>query len=208
MTSSRKLQSEKLFYVLVGDVKISDTILRIIESYTIMSAHIEYNTSNDIPTVDINKFGTFCHIDTEANIQNMITAISSKGLRYIGYMNGTEHIISIGTNGYIGIPIKPNKILIPDGMWEVVYPHITLAPPMGSNKYNEYKDLLGLEVKYSISEIIKTKSTYSHSALILGEEHHITRIVLNGQKPFIAKREMEGLRGTTYEECLGYPVIM
>ena len=101
-----------------------------------------------------------------------------------------------------------DKILIPDGMWEVSYPHIILVPPMGSNKFNEFKGILGHEIKYSISELIKTKSTYSHSALIMGEEHHVTRIVLNGQNPYIAKREMEGVRGTTYEERLGYPVIM
>ena len=206
--SARTLQSEKRFYVLVGNLAISDKILRIIESYTIMSAHIQYDISFNIPTIDINEFGTFCHIDTEANIQNMMTAISSKGLRYIGYVNGTDYILSIGANGYVGIPVKTDKILIPDGMWEVSYPHITLAPPMGSNKFNEFKEMIGQEVKYSISELIKTKSTYSQSAIIMGEEHHVTRIVLNGQKPFIAKREMEGIRGTTYEDRLGYPVIM
>ena len=68
----------------------------------------------------------------------MITAISSKGLRYIGYVNGTDHILSIGANGYVGIPVKTVKILIPDGMWEVSYPHITLAPQMESNKFNEF----------------------------------------------------------------------
>jgi len=206
--SARTLQSEKRFYVLVGNLAVSDKILRIIESYTIMSAHIQYDMSFNIPTIDINEFGTFCHIDTEANIQNMMTAISSKGLRYIGYVNGNDYILSIGANGYIGIPVKTDKILIPDGMWEVSYPHITLAPPMGSNKFNEFKEMIGQEVKYSISELIKTKSTYSQSAIIMGEEHHVTRIVLNGQKPFIAKREMEGVRGTTYEDRLGYPVIM
>ena len=206
--SARTLQSEKRFYVLVGNLAISDKILRIIESYTIMSAHIQYDISFNIPTIDKNEFGTFCHIDTEANIQNMMTAISSKGLRYIGYVNGTDYILSIGANGYVGIPVKTDKILIPDGMWEVSYPHITLAPPMGSNKFNEFKEMIGQEVKYSISELIKTKSTYSQSAIIMGEEHHVTRIVLNGQKPFIAKREMEGIRGTTYEDRLGYPVIM
>jgi hypothetical protein len=206
--SARQLSSEKRFYVLVGDIKISDKILRIIESYTIMSAYIEYNTTGDIPTIDVNEFGTFCHIDSEANIQNMMSAISSKGVRYIGYVNGTDYILSIGVNGYIGIPVKTNKILIPDGMWEVAYPHITLAPPMGSHKFNEFKELIGQEIKYSISELIKTKSTYSQSALIMGEEHHVTRIVLNGQKPFIAKKEMAFVRGTTYEEYIGFPVIM
>ena len=205
--SARTFKSEKRVYVLVGDLKVSDKILRIIESYTIMGAHIEYNTSGNIPSINVTEFGTFCHIDTEANIQNMITAIS-KWLRYIGYVNGTDYVLSIGVNGYVGIPIKMDKILIPDGMWEVSYPHIILVPPMGSNKFNEFKGILGNEIKYSISELIKTKSTYSHSALIMGEEHHVTRIVLNGQNPYIAKREMEGIRGTTYEDRLGYPVIM
>lgn len=206
--SSRKLQSEKRFYVLVGDLKLTDQILHIIGSYTIMGARIEYNISGIIPDVNINEFGTFIHIDTEPNIQNMMTVISSKGLRYIGYVNGAEHILSIGTNGYIGIPIPTSKILIRDGMWEVSYPHITLAPPMGADKFNQFKGLLGHEVKYSISELIKTNSTYSHSALIMEEEHHVTRMVLNGQKPFIAKKEMQGVRGTTYEDQIGYPVIM
>jgi len=206
--SSRKLQSEKRFYVLVGDLKLTDQILHIIGSYTIMGAFIEYNISGTIPDLDINVFGTFIHIDTEPNIQNMITVISSKGLRYIGYVNGAEHILSIGTNGYVGIPVATDKMLIRSGMWEVSYPHITLVPPMGSNKFNDFKGLLGHEVKYSISELIKTNSTYTHSVLIMEEEHHVTRMVLNGQKPFIAKREMEGVRGTTYTEYIGYPVIM
>jgi hypothetical protein len=63
----------------VGNLKVSDKILRIIESYTIMCVHIEYNTSGDIPQIDVTEFGTFCYIDTELNIQNMMTAISSKG---------------------------------------------------------------------------------------------------------------------------------
>ena len=206
--SIRQLQSEKRFYVLVGDLTINDTILHIIGSYTIMGAHIEYNKTSDIPSIDLNEFGTFIHIDTEPNIQNMITIISSKGLRYIGYVNGLDHILSIGTNGYVGIPVATDKILIRDGMWEVSYPHITLAPPMGADKFNQFKSIIGIEVKYCMSELIKTKSTYSHSALIMEEEHHVTRMVLNGQKPFIAKREMEGIRGTTYTKYIGYPVIM
>ena len=68
--SSRKLQSEKRFYVLVGDIKLTDQILHIIGSYTIMGAFIEYNISGTIPDLDINVFGTFIHIDTEPNIQN------------------------------------------------------------------------------------------------------------------------------------------
>jgi hypothetical protein len=206
--SSRQLQSEKRFYVLVGDLTINDTILHIIGSYTIMGAHIEYNKTSDIPLIDVNEFGTVCHIDTEANIQNTMSLISSKGLRYIGYVNGTDYILSIGTNGYIGIPVATSKILIREGMWEVTYPHITLAPPMSADKFNEFKGLIGHEVKYSMSELIKTKNTYSHSALIIGEEYHVTRMVLKGQKPFIAKREMDGVRGETYEDRVGYPVIM
>jgi len=206
--SSRKIQSEKRFYVLVGDVKMSDTILHIINSYTIMSAHIEYNISGDIPIIDINEFGTFCHIDSEQNIRNMYSVINSKGLRYIGYINGTDHILSLNVNGYIGIPVKTNKIIIRDGMWGVSYPHISLIPIMSSIKFNQFKNLIGSEIKYSISEPIKTSSTYTHSVLIDNEEHHVTRIVLNGQTPFIAKKEMEGIKGTTYEERIGYPVIM
>ena len=205
---SRALQSEKRFYVIVGDGPMSDTILHIIDSYRIMSANIEYTTDGNIPCIDTTEFGTVCHIDSEARIQGAMSAITSKGLRYIGYVNGTDHILSIGSNGYLGIPVKTSKILIRDGMWEVCYPHITLAPPMGANKFNDFKSIIGVPINYSISELMKTNSTYSHSVLIDQEEHHVTRLVLNGQKPFIAKKEMVGLRGNTYDEIIGYPVIM
>jgi len=202
----RNLQGEKQFYVRVGDVKISDTILHIIESYTIMGSYIEYNTTGDIPTINPDEFGTFCHIDTEENIYKIISSI--KGLRYIGYVNGNESIVSLNCNGYVGIPIKAQFVPIQPGMWKVSYPHITLASPMGSNKFNEFKGLIGVSIEYEMSEIIKTKSTYSHSVLINKEEMHVTRLVLDGQKPFIAKREMEGIRGNTYTINIGYPVIM
>ena len=202
------MSSQKRFYVLVGDIQMSDTILHILNSYTIMDAHIEYNISFNSQAIDTDKFGTFCHIDTEPNIQNMFSVISSKGLRYIGYINGTDYILSLNANGNVGIPVQRSKILIRDGMYKVSYPNITIIESMGSNKFNKYKSIIGSEIKYSISELIKTKSTYSQSVLINNEEYHVTRIVLNGENQFVAKKEMKGLRGTTYEEHIGYPVIM
>lgn len=201
---SRMLQSEKRFFVLVGNVPITSCIEGIIASYKIMGAQIEY--SSVVPAISSEDFGTLCHIDTADVIQRTITTI--KDIRYIGYINGTENILALSCTGYIGIPIKTDAVVVPDGMWEVSYPHITLAPPMGANKFDQFKGLMGFPIEYSISEIIKTKSTYSHSALINVEEHHVTRIVLDGQKPFIAKKEMTGIRGLEYNTRIGYPVIM
>jgi hypothetical protein len=206
--SSQKLQSEKRFYVLIGDIKMCDTILHIIHSYRIMDAHIEYNISFNMEEIDTQEFGTFCHIDTEPNIQNMFSLVSSKGLRYIGYINGNDYILGLNVHGYIGIPIQTSKIIVSDGMQEIYYPHISLIDLMESSNFNKYRGLIGSQIKYSISEPVKTKNTCTHSVLIDGKDYHVTRIVLNGENQFIAKKEMEGIRGFTYEERIGYPVIM
>jgi len=208
MASARKLMSEKRFYVLISpNIRINDKVRGIIESYNIMYAHIVISESDDIDVnIDLEEFGTFCHIDTEINITNTIPKI--KGLRYIGYVNGTDKIISSNNNnGYIGIPVPMPSIQNP-GMWEVTYPHITLVAPMGSNKFNDHKELLGNTITFQMSELIKTKSTYSNSVNINGVSHHVTRLVLNGQKPFIAKQEMEEIIGSNYETFSGYPIIM
>ena len=201
-------KSKKRFYVLIGDVQMSDTILHIINSYTILSAHIEYNNSSSVPNIDYNIFGTFCHIDTEPNIQNMFSIISSKGLRYFGYVNGCEYILSIGEKGHVGIPLQMSKILIPDGMYELSDYNISLTPSIDSNNFNNIRGLIGSKIKYYISGLIKTKYTYSYIIIINGEKNYLTRICLNGQTPFISKNEMEEINGITYEECIGYPVIM
>ena len=74
--------------------------------------------------------------------------------------------------------------------------------------FNDHLDLLGINIRYEMSELIKTQNTYSHSVTINGDEMHITRLVLYGQKPFIAKKEMKGRKGNIYETRIGYPVIM
>ena len=123
-------------------------------------------------------------------------------------LNGTDEILSSKCNGYVGIPVIMNVEEIPHGMWCVSYPHITLVPPSGSNKFNENIELIGQPIEFDMSELIKTQNTYSHSVILSGEEHHVTRIVLDGQKPFIAKKEMTGIRGDKYIHYIGFPVIM
>lgn len=205
--SERNFHSEKRFYVLIGnDVKITPTIRNIIDAYSIMYAKIVSADSDKIDVdIDISEFGTFCHIDTEANITNTYSRV--KGLRYIGYVNGNQQIISFGCSGYVGIPVSVQDIHEP-GMWEVSYPHITLVSPMNSNKFNDYRLILGASVTYELSEVIRTKSSYSHSALIDGENHHVTRLVIKGERPYIAKREMDHVIGTKYDTRIGFPVLM
>jgi hypothetical protein len=191
------------FFVLVGNVHINSCIEHIIESYKIMGAHIEY--SNIVP--DISKeFGTFCHIDSVDVI--MRTIILMKNIRYIGYINGTDNILALNCVGFIGIPVKVDKVTVPDGMREITYPHIRLSPQIGCNKFESYKELVGFPIDYKISELIKTKHTYSHKVFMNEEEHIIARIVLKENAPFISKKEMDGMDGTHYNRYTGYPVIM
>lgn len=205
--SQRNLLSEKRFYVLIGNnVKITPTIRNIVDAYSIMYAKIVSSDSDTIDVdIDTREFGTFCHIDTEANITNTYSRV--KGLRYIGYVNGTQDIISFGCSGYVGIPVSVQDIHEP-GMCEVSYPHITLVAPMSSNKFNDHRMILGANVTYELSEVIRTRSTYSHSALIDGEHHHVTRLVIRGERPYIAKIEMDHIIGTKYDTRIGFPVIM
>ena len=201
--SARKIQSEMQFVVLVGDIPITPRIEGIINSYKIMGAHITYSSE-----ISYSEFGTMCHIDTKENIQNRIATIKDINIRYIGYVNGTDEILSSKCNGYVGIPVITDVEEIPHGMWCVSYPHITLVPPSGSNKFNENIELIGQPIEFDMSELIKTQNTYSHSVILSGEEHHVTRLVLDGQKPFIAKKEMTGIRGDKYIHYIGFPVIM
>jgi hypothetical protein len=194
---------EKRFFVLVGPVPITDKIECIIESYKIMGAHIEY--SGVVP--DISKeFGTFCHIDSVEVIQYTITIM--RDIRYIGYINGTDNILSLNCNGFIGIPVKVESILVPDGMREITYPHVRLSPQIGCNKFDLYKDMIGFPINYKISELIKTKHTYSHRVFINEDAHIVARVVLKENTPFISKKEIDGLDGVHYNTYIGYPVIM
>jgi hypothetical protein len=195
--------AEKRFFVLVGHVLITEKIACIIESYKIMGAHIEY--SSVVPVIS-KEFGTFCHIDSVEVIQYTITIM--RDIRYIGYINGTDNILALNCNGFIGIPVKVEMVSVPDGMREVLYPYIRLSPQIGCNKFDLYKDMIGFPINYDISELIKTKHTYSHKVFINDEEHVVARIVMKENAPFITKREMVGLDGMHYNRYIGYPVIM
>ena len=98
---SRMLQSEKRFFVLVGNVPITSCIEGIIASYKIMGAQIEY--SSVVPAISSEDFGTLCHIDTADVIQRTITTI--KDIRYIGYINGTENIFMYFSKGITHVQI-------------------------------------------------------------------------------------------------------
>ena len=191
------------FFVLVGLIPITQKIECIIESYKIMGAHIEY--SSVIP--DISKeFGTLIHIDSADIIQRTIIIIGS--IRYIGYINGTDHILALNCSGFIGIPVKVDSVSVPNGMREVSHPHIRLTPQIGSNKFHLYNDLIGFPIQYDISEPIKTKYTYSHRVFINEEEHVVARIVMKENAPFISKKEIVGLEVAHYNRHIGYPIIM
>lgn len=191
------------FFVLVGPVPITDKIASIIESYKIMGAHIEYSCV--VP--DISKeFGTLCHIDSVDVIQRTITIM--RDIRYIGYINGTDNILALNCTGFIGIPVKVESGLVPDGMREVSHPHIRLTPQIRCNKFDLYNDMIGYPINYKISELIKTKHTYSYKVFINEEQHIVARVVLKEKTPFISKKELDGLDGSRYNRYTGYPVIM
>jgi hypothetical protein len=195
----------QIMVVIGDDVLRSNRIYGILQSYSILNAHIVY--SNYIPYI-IDDIKTIVHIESKERIQFVMFTIPPT-IRYIGLVNGTEEVISpsVGT-GYIAIPVPPKDCLIPSTMYTIQYPHVTIAPPMDIQKLNQFKGLLGREVEYKWSNPVQTKSVVAHPALIKNEIHHITRGVLHGEFPKRAVIEMEGIQADSYETSVGFPVIM
>jgi hypothetical protein len=194
------------FMVVIGDDVLRSTrIYGILQSYTILNAHIVY--SNYMPYI-MDDIKTVIHIETKENIHSVMFTIPPT-VRYIGLVNGTEEIISpsVGT-GYIAIPVPAKECMLPPTMYAIQYPHVTIAPPMNIQELNQFKGLLGQRVEYKWSEPVQTKSVIAHPALIKDEIHHVTRGVVHGEFPKRAIVEMEGIKSESYETSIGFPVIM
>jgi len=199
---ARSLASEKPFLVIVPEIEYTDSRYHgIIVSYSILNSTF-ITLTDTFPSYD--NYGTVIHIDTEENIQKVLPTIPS-GIRYFGYVNVTERIIS-NSIAYIGIPVILSDKSTKPNMWNVVYPHITLIPP---SNVTECVNLVGHPIHYKLSkDIIQTANTMSYSVLIADEDYHITCCVANGKSPSIAKKEMIGKKGKEYISMIGYPVIM
>jgi hypothetical protein len=180
----------------------------ILSSYVILHSKFIQLINDKLSVSMLQQHNIIVHIDTEENIQAALRIIPSN-IRYFGYVNVTERIVT-NCVAYIGIPISLhdlNNVPTPSGMWDVVYPHITLTPPQ--NDLKEYCSIVGQRIEFNVcKDSIRTPNTISYSVLIQDEEYYITCCVSNGKTPSIAKKEMVGKRGKEYVSCLGYPVIM
>ena len=195
---ARQLVSEKPFVVVVREFENVESWPRfygIITSYTIMRAKIINLLNDDVFTMSLieNKtdYGTIVHIDTEENVQAALPLIP-KGIRYFGYVNATEKIV-VNNFAYIGLPISLNYmpyIETPEGMWDVVYPHITLSSLQNNKELNDdYIYMVGRGIEVKLCDVVtQTPHTLAYSAKIKDEDYHVTRCVANGKAPAIANK--------------------
>jgi hypothetical protein len=216
---ARQLVSEKPFVVVVRDFEHMESWPRfygIITSYTIMRAKIINLLNDDVFTMSLieNKtdYGTIVHIDTEENVQAALPLIPI-GIRYFGYVNATEKIV-VNNFAYIGLPISLNYmpyIETPEGMWDVVYPHITLSSLQNNKELNDdYIKMVGRGIEVKLCDVVtQTPHTLAYSAKIKDEDYHVTRCVANGKSPAIANKEMvKGINSKDYLSLVAFPVLM
>lgn len=207
-----ELISEKPFALVVRDFEHVESWPRyygIIASYTILRAKTINLLGNDVFSMDLieqKKYGTIVHLDTKENVQSALLLIP-KGIRYFGYVNATEELVT-NNFAYIGLPISLNYLPdmdTPEGMYDV-YPRITLSS-LKSNKELDVNMIgRGIEVKLC-NVVTQTPNTMAYSALIKGEEYHVTRCVANGKSSLIAKKEMPG-KGNYNLSLVAYSVLM
>jgi hypothetical protein len=215
---ARQLLSEKPFMVVVGDLSEYDKerpYYGILCSYgEIMKAKVIHMKSNDVfPTIP-EDVGTVVYLAPEKDIRDMLSTVPTN-VRFIGYVDCTEGIItSSNCTAYIGIPISRNYMRDIDyiqGMWEVVYPHITLAPPKTTDHWSEYSGMIGKSIHFKLeNECTRTTNTVLNRAWIRNELYHVTRQVKDGKHPSCAAKEVNEIKKNVneYLELVGYPVLM
>jgi hypothetical protein len=213
-----QLITEKPFVLVVRDFENVESWPRfygIITSYTIMRAKIINLVGDDIFSMELiheKDYGTIVHLDTEENIHAALTLIP-KGIRYFGYVNATEGLVT-NSLAYIGLPISLNympDIKTPEGMWDVMYPHITLSSLQTNKELNDYVKMVGREIEVKLCDVVtRTPNVLAYKAQIKGEEYHVTRCV-NGKGPSIAMREMKEMKEmkqTNVISLVAFPVLM
>ena len=210
-----QLISEKPFVLFVREFENVESWPRyygILTSYAIMRAKVINLLGEDEFSVDlvenIAHYGTIVHIDTEKNIQAALPLIP-KGIRYFGYINATEGFVT-NSLAYVGLPISLNyvpEVELPEGMWEVVYPNITLSSLKTNKELDEYVKMIGRAIEAKLGDVVRTEHTMSYSAQIRGEAYHMTRCVARGKAPSIAKKEMKKATNC-YLSLVAYSVLM
>jgi hypothetical protein len=212
---ARQLVSEKPFVMFVREFEHVDSWPRyygIITSYTIMRAKVINLLEDDVFSMEMieKDYGTIVHIDTEENVRSALSLIP-KGIRYFGYVNATEGIVTNGV-AYVGMPISLNylpDVATPESMRNV-YPHITLSSLQSNKELNEYVNKVGKGIEVKLCEdVIQTPNTLSYIAKINGEDYHVTRCVTIGKAPYIAKKEMVGKTSEkNYLSLVAFPVLL
>lgn len=136
------------FMVVIGDdILRTPRILGILQSYSILNAHMVY--ANHMPYI-MDDIGTVIHIETRDKIFAILHTIPPS-VRYIGFVEGTEEIISLPTAiGYIAIPVA---------IQEKECPHVTLSSPMQIISMNSsFKNMIGQPVSYEWSDPVRKES--------------------------------------------------
>ena len=213
---SRQLLAEKMFLFIVSDNL--DTKYKNKEYYGLVTSYVDIMKaqfvvySPNILTKITPDIGTVIHVAPREEIDELMQKISNT-IRYIGYINCTEGVIMSPCSTYVGIPVSNNYMQdIPPcvNMWKIVYPHITLVPPLQSTDIKSCMSMIGKSIEFQLQfEYTTTANTRAHHALIHGEEYHVTRWVTNGRHPSCAALELkQHLTVTKYMNLVGYPVFM
>lgn len=216
---ARQLSTEQPFMLVVGNISDWDKekpYYGLLTSYgEIMKAKCIFMKKEDAFPLIPEEVGTVVYIAPEEDIREILATIPSN-VRFIGYVNCTEGIITSNCTAYVGIPVSRNYMQDMDyvpGMWEVVYPHITLAPPRTSSDWSEYSKMVGSSITFKLeSKCINTPNTILNRAMIRNEEYHVTRCVANGKHPSCAEKELKEMKKKEstemYLNLVGYPVLM
>jgi hypothetical protein len=216
---ARSLESEKPFLVIVNyGIEKSKLYYGIRSGYdTIRATFIDLTHENTFPSIP-EQYGTIIHLGEKEHISTTLSSLTLRqSVRYIGYCFLDDKLECILTNskcnGYVAIPIchylTDTSENIPSDMVKVVYPHITLAPPMKSNQFDSFLCLLGSMIEIDFcDQLVYTPNTICYPAIIHKDEHHVTLYFKQGKSPGLAKKEMEGIRGKEYFSIIGYPIIL
>jgi hypothetical protein len=213
---ARQLISEKPYVLVVREFENVESWPRyygIITSYTILRAKIINLLDDDVFSMallnDITDYGTIVHLDTEENVQSALPLIP-KGVRYFGYINATEGIV-VNNFAYIGLPISLNympDIATPEGMRDVVYPHITLSSLKNNKELKEYVTMVGKATEVKLCDTaVATPHIVAYGARIKYNDYHVTRCVANGKAPYTAKKETVHTKSTNVS-LVAFPVLM
>lgn len=216
---ARQLVSEKSFVVVISgnlDERYKEkAYYGILTSYiSIMKAtEFELERGAPFPISEIGSdVGTIIHIAPKEEIEDVLPTIPDD-LRYIGYVNCDEGIITNNCQAYVGIPISKNymqECYLTEGMWKVKYPHITLVEPVNADQLTKYNCLIGKTIHFKLAfNYSVTPNTRTNMAMIRGEKYHVTRWVSHGKQPSCAGKEMEKIDNVEeYMDLVGYPVFM